>query len=302
MSAPVAFSAAGAGGGGAGGGGARPKLEHAYLELRTPPPGGSLTPGGPCGRIDFQFNPKELSVTKAAAWKRNNAKGAKSAGPPEYQGPQPSKLTVEMFFDASDSQDTSVVKSVEQLFACCVPTNETRQQQRSSPPWVVFHWGGLTGFPGYVSQVQVKYTLFTTSGVPIRAVCQVTMEEISGETPGQNPTSGALHARRVHRVRTGDTLPHLAWREYGDPTVWRVIAEANGIDDPMRLTGGRELLLPALDEIERLQELPDGGSPAGPPRNGTSPAGGAPNRRLERTGEAPRAVPHTARAALGPGR
>ncbi|MER6529839.1 LysM peptidoglycan-binding domain-containing protein [Streptomyces sp. NPDC001508] len=253
MGTPVAFSAAGAGTAAAQGGGARPKLEHAYLELRTPPPGGSLTPGGPCGRIDFQFNPKELSLTKAAAWKRTPAKGAKSAGPPEYQGPQPSKLTVEMFFDASDTQDTSVVTAVEKLFACCVPTSETRQQQRSSPPWVVFHWGGLTGFPGYVSQVQAKYTLFTTSGVPIRAVCQVTMEEISGETPGQNPTSGALHARRVHRVRTGDTLALLAWREYGDPAGWRAIAEANGIDDPMRLPEGRELLLPALDELERAQ-------------------------------------------------
>jgi hypothetical protein len=126
---------------------------------------------------------------------------------------------------------------------------------------VVFHWGGLTGFPGYVSQVQVKYTLFTTSGVPIRAVCQVTMEEITGETPGQNPTSGSLHARRVHRVQTGDTLPHLAWQEYGDPTAWRVIAEANGIDDPMRLAGGRELLLPALDELDRLQSAPHGPQP-----------------------------------------
>ncbi|MBB5936597.1 CIS tube protein [Streptomyces zagrosensis] len=271
MSAAVAFSAAGTGGGTARGGGARPKLEHAYLEMRNPPPGGSLTPGGPCGRIDFQFNPKELTLTKAAAWKRTPAKGAKSAGPPEYQGPKPSKLTVEMFFDASDTQDTSVVTSVEKLLACCVPTSETRQQQRSSPPWVVFHWGGLTGFPGYLSQVQVKYTLFTTSGVPIRAVCQVTMEEISGETPGQNPTSGALHARRVHQVRTGDTLPDLAWREYGDPAAWRVIAEANGIDDPMRLANGRELLLPAPDELARLREparLP--GAAASPGRTSAS--------------------------------
>jgi nucleoid-associated protein YgaU len=265
MSGPIAFSAAGTSGTASSrmAGSARPKLEHAYLELRTPPAGGGLTPGGPCGRIDFQFNPKELSLTKAASWKRTPAKGAKSSGPPEYQGPQPSKLTVEMFFDASDTQDSSVVTSVEKLFACCVPTSETRQQQRSSPPWVVFHWGGLTGFPGYVSQVQAKYTLFTTSGVPIRALCQVTMEEISGETPGQNPTSGALAARRVHRVHSGDSLQGLAHREYGDPAAWRVIAEANGIDDPMRLVNGQELLLPALDELGRLEEPERAGLPSG---------------------------------------
>ncbi|MGW5355674.1 CIS tube protein [Streptomyces sp. NPDC004031] len=264
MSSPVAFSATGTGSAAGAAGGARPKLEHAYLELRTPPPGGSLTPGPACGRIDFQFNPKELSLTKAATWNRTPAKGAKSAGPPEYQGPQPSKLTVEMFLDASDTHDTSVVRTVEQLFACCVPTGQTRQQKRASPPWVVFHWGGLTGFPGYVSQVQANYTLFTTSGVPIRAVCQVTMEEISGDTPGQNPTSGALHPHRVHKVSSGDTLAVLAWREYGDPAAWRVIAEANGIDDPIRLAHGRELLLPAVEEIDRLRQSGHGTYNGGP--------------------------------------
>ncbi|RKN35802.1 LysM peptidoglycan-binding domain-containing protein [Streptomyces hoynatensis] len=264
MGSPLAFSAAG-GGVSRAGGGMRPKLEHAYLELRTPPPRGSLTPGGPCGRIDFQFNPKELSLAKGAIWKRTPAKGAKSAGPPEYQGPEPSRLTLEMFFDASDTQDSSVVVAVEKLLACCVPTSETRQQQRSSPPWVVFHWGGLTGFPGYVSKVSVKYTLFTTSGVPVRAVCQVTVEEITGETPGQNPTSGALHARRVHRLRAGETLAHLAWQEYGDPGAWRAIAEANGIDDPMRLAPGRELLLPALGELAGEPRGEWGGEPGGEP-------------------------------------
>lgn len=50
---------------------------------------------------------------------------------------------------------------------------------------------------------------------------------------------------------SGDTLQALAWQEYGDPAAWRLIAEANGIDDPMRLALGRELLLPARDEAGR---------------------------------------------------
>jgi nucleoid-associated protein YgaU len=53
----------------------------------------------------------------------------------------------------------------------------------------------------------------------------------------------------VHRVVTGDTLALLAWREYGDPAAWRDIARANGIDDPMRLAPGTELLLPAAEEL-----------------------------------------------------
>ncbi|MDI2125260.1 LysM peptidoglycan-binding domain-containing protein [Yinghuangia seranimata] len=248
-SSPVVFTAA-SGGGTAGVGGRTAKLERAYLELRHPPSdGGTSQPGPHLGKIEFQFNPKELSLAKSASWQRKPATGVQGAGPVEFKGTEPSKLTLEMFFDATDTMGDKVVKSVEQLFSCCVPTDQSHDQQRGVPPWVIFHWGGLTGFVAYVSQVQVKYTLFTSGGLPVRATCQVTLEEISGEMPGQNPTSGALSARRVHRTVAGDTLAMLAWREYGDPTAWREIAEANDIDDPMRLRPGSELLIPGAEEL-----------------------------------------------------
>ncbi|NUP31526.1 MAG: LysM peptidoglycan-binding domain-containing protein, partial [Streptomycetaceae bacterium] len=88
----------------------------------------------------------------------------------------------------------------------------------------------------------------------------VSIEEISGETPGQNPTSGALAAQRVHRLRSGDTLQAVAYAEYGDPAAWRAIAELNGIDDPMRLVAGRDIMLPDPD---RLGRSADGGPARG---------------------------------------
>lgn len=59
---PIAFSAAGtsgAAGAKAGkGGSARPKLEHAYLELRTPPTGGGLTPAARAGGSTSSSTPR----------------------------------------------------------------------------------------------------------------------------------------------------------------------------------------------------------------------------------------------------
>ena len=46
----------------------------------------------------------------------------------------------------------------------------------------------------------------------------------------------------------GDTLQSVAFREYGRPTYWRAIAEANGIEDPLRLAAGTELLIPPRGE------------------------------------------------------
>ena len=55
--------------------------------------------------------------------------------------------------------------------------------------------------------------------------------------------------RRVHTVVAGDTLASLAYREYGDPTLWRPLAAFNGIDDPLRLPPGATLLLPAVEDL-----------------------------------------------------
>src|SRR4051812_37769877 len=222
MSAPLAFAAASAGPATTGAG-APPKVEHAFLELRDPPMDRrSLQPGGVRGRIAFQFNPKDLTLSKAAKWSRDAQKGGKKSAVPQFGGPEPSKLALEMFLDASDTQDDSVVKVVEQLFACCVPTDETHRNKIGCPPWVVFHWGAITSFTAYVKSVSVKYTLFTPAGMPIRGTATVNLEEIAGEQGGQNPTSGALTARKVHTVVAGDSLPSIAYREYGDPEIWRV--------------------------------------------------------------------------------
>lgn len=245
---PVAFSATGSGGGSGAGG--RPKLEHAYLQLHEPSPDGSLSKPGPAlGKIEFQFNPKELSLSKSAKWNRETGQGNKKSAPPQYQGPEPSSLTLEMFFDASDKQDDSVVKRVEQLFGCCVPTAASHSKKKGSPPWVLFRWGALTGFLAYISSVTAKYTVFTSGGLPIRAVCTVKLDELAGETPGQNPTSGGLVPRRVHVLVDGDTLQRIAYQEYGDASMWRAVARANDIDDPLRLTSGRSILLPASEEL-----------------------------------------------------
>ncbi|MGY1640649.1 LysM peptidoglycan-binding domain-containing protein [Geodermatophilus sp. SYSU D00703] len=231
--------------------GTRPQLEHAKLQLHDPKPGGSGKDalGAEREAIKFQFNPKELSLTKSAKWERKPARGASTAGPVEFAGAEPSKLSLEMFFDEAETRDGSVVGNVERLLGCCIPTEESRGQKRACPPLVVFHWGQIVGFPAFVTQVSAKYTLFDSEGTPLRATCSVSLEELAGDLEGQNPTSGALATRRRHTVVAGDSLASVAWREYGDPGMWRALAEYNGIDDPMRLRVGAELLVPAPEDL-----------------------------------------------------
>jgi nucleoid-associated protein YgaU len=54
--------------------------------------------------------------------------------------------------------------------------------------------------------------------------------------------------KTVWTVKSGDKLPVIAAQVYGDPRLWRPIADANGILNPLRFPGqqdfGRLLLIP----------------------------------------------------------
>jgi nucleoid-associated protein YgaU len=73
------------------------------------------------------------------------------------------------------------------------------------------------------------------------------MQELPTGKPFTNPTSGGRAPTGSHRVVAGDTLASIAWEEYQDPAMWRHVAEANGIDDPLRLREGTMILVPSPD-------------------------------------------------------
>ena len=94
--------------------------------------------------------------------------------------------------------------------------------------------------------------MFRPDGTPIRATASITLKEIPVDTPGQNPTSGSLNSRRSHVLGDGDSLQSVAYREYGNPALWRSLALFNGIDDPLRLVAGSSILIPSAGEAARL--------------------------------------------------
>ncbi|GAA3356961.1 MULTISPECIES: LysM peptidoglycan-binding domain-containing protein [Saccharopolyspora] len=228
-------------------------LARAEILIMEPPAKVGAKPGATLKRVKLQFNPNKLALTKSTEWRRKPARMAAESALPEFVGSGPRSLQLEVFLDATEKHDDSVEKKVEDLMVACVPTPKSLAAKTPASPWVRFEWGTArtTSFDGVLNSFSVDYSLFDVDGKPLRATCSLGIEEASVDTPGQNPTSGSDSARRTHRVIAGDSLPQIAWNEYGDATAWRYVAEANGIDDPMVLVPGSELLVPALDESEQ---------------------------------------------------
>src|SRR6478735_6972223 len=105
----------------------RGQMQVAELRLYEPATGGSA--GTFINALSFQFNPKEVSIQKAAKWETKPAKKGQKAPPTEFISTEACKLTLEMFFDATDTHDSKVLVAVESLFACCVPTEKTAKTQ-----------------------------------------------------------------------------------------------------------------------------------------------------------------------------
>lgn len=209
-------------------------------------------------RLDCWFNPQDYSITKTSRWEAKSTPG-QPMPIPQYTGGEPRTLNVDLLFDDSESPSGDVRGVAERLFRLL----EVDDQQGSAanknsgrPPMVEFGWGAATTFKAIVTSLTVKYTLFRPNGTPVRATAAIGLMQAQ-ETPGgasarwkprQNPTTGGLAGIRSHVVRDGDSLHSIAFREYGDPTRWRAIAEANEIDDPVRLRRGLQLVVPRLHE------------------------------------------------------
>jgi nucleoid-associated protein YgaU len=202
--------------------------------------------------IECLFNPKDYTVTKTNNWKAE-AKQGSTAAKPSYTGGNPWEMTLQLLFDSTLLKPKMTVKQVTQtLFdamdaTCGEGAGTGGKKNTKRPPTVTFEYGWFA-FVAVVKNLSVQYTLFQPDGEPIRADVKLALMQYEIERPkGQNPTTQGEGGLGAHVVRDGDSLQSIAHRAYGDPTQWRAIAVANGIDNPLRLRSGATLSVPRLD-------------------------------------------------------
>jgi hypothetical protein len=205
--------------------------------------------------LKFRFNPKEYSIQKAATWNRPTNKSAKHSTKPEFGGVGPQSVSMELFFDDWENPDANLVEDINTLLGWLKPTGDSINKKKPQPQILELHWGSngsLAGFKGFLKSVSVKYTMFKPDGKPVRATANIALEEVPVDPEGTNPTSGSLAGRRTYTVAAGDSLQSVAYAEYGDPGLWRALANFNAIDDPLRVAPGVRLLLPSADEAAAM--------------------------------------------------
>lgn len=213
--------------------------EKAFLEIE----------GGQ--RIPCMFNPAQLQISRSNSWSGDSRPGH---GVPtlRYTGASSGTLSLDLFFDTT-ATGTAVTRHTGKILQLMdvdpsLPGSDTASNN-VRPPYVIFHWGDLHAFKAVVSNLELTFTYFSSTGIPLRASMglKLTQYEESRAFGPQNPTSGTPSPQRVHRVQSGETLDRIAARYYGDATAWRHLATANSITDPLALKAGSLLSIPRQD-------------------------------------------------------
>lgn len=209
------------------------------------------------GPIECLFNPSELKLSKMNKWEPPESTG-QNAQALRFTKGQSGKLSMTLTLDTTDSGEpvtthTNRLLHLMQVDKGLPGTDDARNKGR--PPWVRFHWGGFRSFKAVLEKLDLSFTYFASNGDPLRAKANVTLTQYEDDEawPPQNPTSGTPLPHRLHQVRPGETIDRIVAEHLDDATAWRIVAEANDIDDPVALTPGQMLIIPYPRGVRRGQ-------------------------------------------------
>jgi hypothetical protein len=209
-----------------------PELQKATIEKHIPP--GET--------IEVLFNPAQYQLTRANQFAEVAVPGLGSP-PLQFVRGSARTLSMELFFDTYDPVDARVqqgsdVRQYTQQVAGLLEVDS----ELHAPPICLFNWGSLS-FVGVLESANQTFTMFLSTGIPVRATMSVTFKEIGQEQAGRLQSADFT---KQHVVKRGDTLSSIAAEKFGDPARWRPIARENGLDNPLAIYPGQVLVIPAL--------------------------------------------------------
>jgi hypothetical protein len=185
------------------------------------------------------FNPEKITLNKQVKWKYEE-KPWTNFGSPSFSGGQQATIKFELVFDTTETSD-DVRQYTDKLLELTL-VEQTSLPMIKEPPLARFVWGKMMSFDGHIKKIQLEYLMFLPDGTPVRAKAKVDMEQRRDANKffPQNPTSRS-QARKMRTVMAEERLDLIAYQEYGDPAYWRLLAEANDINDPFNLRPGQIL-------------------------------------------------------------
>lgn len=231
-------------------------------------------------RVSCLLNPESVLLSRQAGIRPRETAGGLVAGagllddPLLCTGGGRTELTLNLLFDVTLDGSSIHTSDVRDLTGPLwrLSENTAGGPGPARPAQVRFFWGKSWNIPGIIAAVAERLEYFTGDGAPRRSWLRLRLLRsvpaagappppsghlsgavaAAGDWPQQGARAIAPDGIEVHAV-TGvaggvqaERLDTLAYRYYGDASLWRRIAAFNGLDSPFQLVPGLQLEIPWL--------------------------------------------------------
>jgi Contractile injection system tube protein len=145
--------------------------------------------------IELMFNPEEISFTRNVSWvPAKGSKGDSSLLPKiNFSAVEPYKFTLkQLLFDTYESRESVMTKYVNVIKTGVEAMNKKTD---SRPPVYLFTWGE-TYFYCVITSLTYKLTMFLANGIPVRAIVDISLQEVEkNNLPGNKKSESTGKSR-----------------------------------------------------------------------------------------------------------
>jgi hypothetical protein len=145
--------------------------------------------------IELMFNPTQLAFARTVKWQsEQGGRGQKTALPKvNFSGVDPYKLTLnQLVFDTYEERKSVMDRYIKKLKKGV----ESPDGQNKRPPVYILMWGGKSSFPCVMTSLSYKLDMFLPDGTPVRALVDISLQEVDMENPPGDMASKSTGAAR----------------------------------------------------------------------------------------------------------
>lgn len=208
--------------------------------------------GLPKDTFEVMFNPESYTFKYENVFSK--AQGINTSGrTAKYALSKPSRLSLKIILDGTGVSEYGISllgkkKDVYKQVQKFLDLTAYMDGKIHEPKFLKIEWGDLI-FKCRLKDVEVTYTLFDKSGIPLRAELDTSFVgdlEVSERLKNEDKSSPDLTHKRV--VKAHDTLLLLCEEIYGSPHYYLKVAMLNKLDDFRNLVPGQELFFPPIEK------------------------------------------------------
>ncbi|OWQ84396.1 hypothetical protein CDN99_24175 [Roseateles aquatilis] len=195
----------------------------------------------------LMINPSEFSHQRSICYNTRKTMG-QTSNPARFAAMNPDSIAFSVIFDGTGvipsrpDQPSDVTGQIETM--CAVVYDY--ESEDHEPHHLRVAWGTLS-FDCRLKSFDTQYTLFKSSGAPLRAKVDLALTGFATYSLA-NYKANRASPDLSHSVLVvdGDTLPLLCLRIYGDARYYPEVAAFNGLTEFRRLAPGSRLHFPPL--------------------------------------------------------